>query len=150
VEGEVFLTTEADDNGDECDGHLRGCGIPVPDVDAQLKAEVVDGQVNTYDAAIAQQLTGTMEGGLGEGDVFIKPEAGQQCDGEDDAQCGDMRGEAQRTHIDQVMPDQEVIAQEIQDPVQHHVSSATDGIAKHFPGDESAEGRIEKIDYFCN
>ena len=102
-----------------------------------------------------------------EGDIFVQPEAGQQGDRKNDTERGDVRGETQtppcplgkgelkkfeRSEIDvnEVVTDDEVICQEIQNPVQDHIASATGCVPKNLLWYVVLKRRIYKINNFCN
>jgi len=68
--------------------------------------------------------------------VSVKPKTREKSDRKNDAQRGYMRSEAQgetaepQRDIHQLMPYNEIINNEIQDPVEHHVRPTASGVSE--------------------
>ena len=81
----VFLAEETDADRQHCNHDLARRRVPAPNLYAELKAEVVDEQIDGYDHDIAHQLATASQARLTKRDVLIQPEAGKQRDREYDA-----------------------------------------------------------------
>ena len=156
AEGEILLPEEADDDSEEGDADLRGRRIPTPGLHQELQAEVVDSQIECDNHDVSRELPRSMKSRLRESDVFVQPESREQGDGEDDAEGSDVRSETElivksrEPEVDEVVADDEVVCQEVENPVQNHVASATGCVPKKLLRYVVLKRRIYKINNFSN
>ena len=94
TEGVVFLSEEGDGDGYEGDEDFGGSRVPAARFDEEFESDIIDGEVDSHDEDIAEELFMGSKRGLAEGDVFIEPEACEEGNREDDAKGGDVGGNA--------------------------------------------------------
>jgi hypothetical protein len=94
---------------------------------------------------------------LGESDVFVQPESGQQGNRKNDAEGRNVGRDGHKPEFQHLVTQHKVVNQEVQNPIQHHVTSATKTVTKelrrhHFSEvwNEFFYFFIEKVDYFGN
>ena len=156
AESEVLLTEETDDDGEEGDADLRGRGIPAHGLHQKLQAKVIDSQIEGNNHDVARELPRSVKSRLREGDVFVQPEPREQGDREDYAEGSDVRRETElivksrEPEVDEVVADDEVVGQEVENPVQNHVASAAGCVPKKLLWYVVLKRRIDKINNFCN
>lgn len=98
-----------DGDGDDGDEHLGGSGVEAADVDEEMETEIVDQKVDTHDDDVTVKLMPATEGGLGESDIFVQPETREEGDGEDNAEGGDVGRDGNRTDMNHLVAEDEVV-----------------------------------------
>ncbi len=126
------MPEKGDSNCNNRHKHLGWRGIESANVDEKLQPEIVDQEIDGYNDTIAEELLSTTERGLGKGDILIEPKACEEGDGEDNAQRGYVGRKGDKAEVEHLVTQEEVVDQEIEYPVEHHVACAADAIAEKF------------------
>ena len=89
-------------------------------------------------------------GGSGEGDIFLKQEPGEEGDGEGDEQRRDVGTDGHKTQRHKLFLQNVVVDNEIEQPVETYIGSATYPVTEELAAEIAAEGWIEDVDYLAD
>ncbi len=111
----------------------------------QFNEDIIKQNANGHQQEIAKELNATMKAGSRKNDMTHQQKPGGKADQKGHHECSNMRFERQRTEVEDLLMQYEIIADIVNQDVQHGVRSPAGGIAKGLYGHQLPEGRIKVV-----
>ncbi len=96
----------------------------------EFQTNIVEQDAHSYDKKVSDQLWPTAHFRLFEADVSTQPESAEESDRKSEYEWRNVGTDGNRADVQHIVTEDEIVENEVQHPVEHHIGTTRTTIAK--------------------